>query len=103
MTDYPKRPDHRLRGGISRIYINLYKIILSLALRHECDILVLGAWGCGVFQNDPQTVAGIHTHLGPGGPFRNRFKLILFSILDTTSDERVIRFFRELFLSELNH
>ena len=33
--------------------------LLGLAAHHRCDVLVLGAWGCGVFRNDPAMVAGI--------------------------------------------
>ena len=31
--------------------------VLALAAHYQVDALVLGAWGCGVFQNDPQLVA----------------------------------------------
>jgi len=31
--------------------------ILSIAAMYDADILVLGAWGCGVFGNDPEDVA----------------------------------------------
>ncbi|MEU4321003.1 TIGR02452 family protein [Nocardia fluminea] len=31
--------------------------VIAVAARHEVRILVLGAWGCGVFGNDPAAVA----------------------------------------------
>ncbi|MEH1015450.1 TIGR02452 family protein [Micromonospora sp. CPCC 206060] len=31
--------------------------VLAVAAVHGCRQLVLGAWGCGVFRNDPATVA----------------------------------------------
>lgn len=75
--------------------------ILSLALHQGCDALILGGWGCGVFKNDPKTVANIfRRHLGPKQPFWNRFRLVLFSILDTTPFERIINPFRIHFLSK---
>ncbi len=56
---------------------------LALAAHHDCDVLVLGAWGCGVFRNDPQLLATIFwEHLGPGGPYYGRFRKVLFSVLD---------------------
>src|SRR5262245_25091434 len=38
--------------------------VLTVAVVHEHDTLVLGAWGCGVFRNDPRRVAQwFHEHL----------------------------------------
>ncbi|MDX1671825.1 MAG: TIGR02452 family protein [Balneolaceae bacterium] len=72
--------------------------ILSLAAHHGNDALVLGAWGCGVFQNDPERVARIfRNHLGRTGSFHNRFKKVVFSVLDTSRPgETVIRPFKEM-------
>ncbi len=45
--------------------------------------LVLGAWGCGVFRNSPDTVAAAFAgHLGPGGAFHARFEHVTFAVLD---------------------
>lgn len=30
---------------------------MGVATLHKADILILGAWGCGVFGNDPRQVA----------------------------------------------
>jgi uncharacterized protein (TIGR02452 family) len=47
------------------------------------DFMVLGAWGCGVFANDPATVADIFAQfLLPPGPFATAFEHITFAILD---------------------
>ncbi len=32
---------------------------LCVAREHDCEILMLGAFGCGAFKNDPREVAGI--------------------------------------------
>jgi uncharacterized protein (TIGR02452 family) len=64
--------------------------VLALAAHHQGDGLVLGAWGCGVFHNDPQLVAStFFAHLGPGGRFAQCFRHILFAIRDS-SQERAI-------------
>ncbi|MFE7582581.1 TIGR02452 family protein [Streptomyces gardneri] len=48
--------------------------------------LVLGAWGCGVFQNDPTVVAGAFGALLRGdGRFAGHFEEIVFAVLDRSS------------------
>ena len=56
--------------------------ILALAAQRGCDALVLGAWGCGVFQNDPETVARVFHDLLrlDGGAFAGRFRHVLFAV-----------------------
>lgn len=57
--------------------------VLAIARRHGHRRLVLGAWGCGVFGNDPSTVAGAFAGLLlPGGPFGDSFDRIVFAIMD---------------------
>jgi len=72
--------------------------ILSLAVSRGCDALVLGAWGCGVFKNDPEMVSQIFADLlGGDRPFYNRFKMVLFSVLDTTPAQKIISAFQNKF------
>ncbi|CAM5656818.1 TIGR02452 family protein [Streptomyces californicus] len=57
--------------------------VLEVAAVRGYRRLVLGAWGCGVFRNDPADVAGaFHNHLGEGGRFGGHFEQIVFGILD---------------------
>ncbi|WP_171109536.1 MULTISPECIES: TIGR02452 family protein [unclassified Streptomyces] len=59
--------------------------VLETAACHGYRRLVLGAWGCGVFQNDPAQVAGAFRDLlGPGGRFAGRFGHVVFAVLDRT-------------------
>ena len=54
---------------------------LSIAAEQGCDALVLGAWGCGVFGNDPNEVAAAFAeHLQKSGRFAQQFKHVSFSI-----------------------
>jgi hypothetical protein len=47
--------------------------------------LVLGAWGCGVFRNPPDTVAAAFAHhLGPSGAFFSKFELVTFAAMPVT-------------------
>ncbi|WP_031482383.1 TIGR02452 family protein [Streptomyces bicolor] len=64
--------------------------VLETAAAHGYRRLVLGAWGCGVFQNDPAQVAGVfRALLGPGGRFAGAFEQVVFGILDRTPDSPV--------------
>jgi uncharacterized protein (TIGR02452 family) len=57
--------------------------------RWKITHLVLGAWGCGVFGNDPEMVARAFLDLvGDGGPYAKCFQEIVFAIYDPmeTSD-----------------
>ncbi|MGJ5792523.1 TIGR02452 family protein [Streptomyces griseorubiginosus] len=59
--------------------------VLSVAVAAGYRRLVLGAWGCGVFQNDPAQVAGaFRTLLAPGGRFAGAFEHVVFGVLDRT-------------------
>ncbi|WP_020135175.1 TIGR02452 family protein [Streptomyces sp. 351MFTsu5.1] len=61
------------------------ELVLSVAVAEGYRRLVLGAWGCGVFQNDPAQVAGaFRTLLAPGGRFAGAFEHVVFGVLDRT-------------------
>jgi uncharacterized protein (TIGR02452 family) len=70
--------------------------LLALAAYQGCDALVLGAWGCGAFRNDPQVVAPLFwEHLGPNGLFWGHFKKVLFSVLDTSKTQGIYKAFAQ--------
>ncbi|MFF3411042.1 TIGR02452 family protein [Streptomyces sp. NPDC002742] len=58
--------------------------VLETAAAHGYRRLVLGAWGCGVFQNDPAQVAQAFRGLLVGGRFEGCFDQVVFGILDRT-------------------
>ncbi|QES47102.1 TIGR02452 family protein [Streptomyces venezuelae] len=70
--------------------------VLETAALHAYPQLVLGAWGCGVFQNDPAEVAGAFRDLLMGdGRFAGVFERVVFAILDRAPGPR--RAFEEAF------
>ncbi|MEU9647046.1 TIGR02452 family protein [Streptomyces sp. NPDC048188] len=72
--------------------------VLETAAAHGYRRLVLGAWGCGVFRNDPAQVAGaFRTLLGPGGRFAGTFERVAFGILDRTPGSAVRAAFDRVF------
>jgi uncharacterized protein (TIGR02452 family) len=57
--------------------------VLALASHLGHDALVLGAWGCKAFANDPREVAGLFAdHLLGDGRFAEPFAAVLFTVLD---------------------
>ncbi|MEU8659580.1 TIGR02452 family protein [Actinoplanes philippinensis] len=61
--------------------------VLRVAAAHGCRELVLGAWGCGVFGNDPAEVAAVFAAALRDAPWFDR---VVFAILDrreTVRDE----------------
>jgi len=72
--------------------------VLSLVVIHRHETLVLGAWGCGVFQNNPRDVAQwFGDHLTGNGLFSRSFKKVVFAVLDRR-EGAVIRPFQSVFL-----
>ncbi|WP_294240235.1 TIGR02452 family protein [uncultured Chryseobacterium sp.] len=67
--------------------------MLALALHQGNETLILGAWGCGVFKNDPVEIAELFKkHLQ--GKYKNKFKRVVFAIL--SKKEEMIRPFEEI-------
>ncbi|MFD9306378.1 TIGR02452 family protein [Streptomyces sp. NPDC060048] len=63
------------------------ELVLEVAALHGYRGLVLGAWGCGVFQNDPAQVAEAFRGL-LAGRFRGVFERVVFGILDRKPQTR---------------
>jgi uncharacterized protein (TIGR02452 family) len=75
--------DPEQRSEVPAILARRAGRVLAVARRHGHRRLVLGAWGCGVFGNDPSTVAGAFAGLLlSGGRFADRFEHIVFAIMD---------------------
>ncbi|QDS99222.1 TIGR02452 family protein [Adhaeretor mobilis] len=73
--------------------------VLTIAAEHGYEHLIFGAWGCGVFRNDPGEIAKLFAEaLLDGGQFCNRFASVTFAVLDGTDGERIIRPFRQEFV-----
>ncbi|NLS92645.1 MAG: TIGR02452 family protein [Planctomycetaceae bacterium] len=72
--------------------------VLAVAQANACEHLILGAWGCGVFENDPKDVAAIFGELLLGsGPYANAFRTVVFAVYDRSDDQAIIQSFRARF------
>jgi uncharacterized protein (TIGR02452 family) len=81
---------------ISRIMGERIHRVLAVASMHGHDTLVLGAWGCGAFGNDPEVIAGLF-RTALEGTFRGQFERVTFAVLDEWSDRRNIGPFERQF------
>ena len=69
---------------------------LWIANKENHKLLILGAWGCGVFQNDPHEIAEMFSGLLKG-EFANCFERVIMAIYDTTQTRKVFKAFKEVF------
>lgn len=58
------------------------RFMLSLANSYQIDCLVLGAWGCGVFDNDPLEMATMFKEVLVGENYASLFKRVTFAVIN---------------------
>jgi uncharacterized protein (TIGR02452 family) len=72
------------------------ELVMEIAKAHQVDQLVLGAWGCGVFRNDPHIVARIFADLlKPAGKFAGVFNEVVFAVFDRSENEATYQAFAD--------
>jgi uncharacterized protein (TIGR02452 family) len=69
--------------------------VLRVAAHHRHRVLVLGAWGCGVFGNDPAAVADVFAGLLAAPPFARAFTRVVFAIYDRSASRGTLRAFQQ--------
>ncbi|MGW4373747.1 TIGR02452 family protein [Streptomyces albidoflavus] len=76
--------------------------VMEVAAARGVRRLVLGAWGCGVFQNDPAEVAGAFRRLltAPGARFGSTFDTVVFAVLDRSKAATTRAAFEDAFAPE---
>lgn len=70
--------------------------VLTIMAGHGHDAAVLGAWGCGVFRNDPEIIAGLFRE-ALVTRFSGCFRVVTFAVLDWSADRHFIGPFEERF------
>ncbi len=66
------------QNELYREFVKRWKCILSEGAKHKADVLILGAFGCGVFANPPKLVAEAFCEAVKG--FENHFETIEFAV-----------------------
>lgn len=60
--------------------------------------LILGAWGCGVFRNDPKDVANYFAHyLMNDGKYAHAFEKVIFAVYDKSKNIENFKAFEDVF------
>jgi len=88
-----RKEPHRL-GEIESVMKRRIAKVLTISLEHGHRCIVLGAWGCGVFQNDPIDMARYFRKVIEE-QFKDEFREIVFAIY--ARNERFINPFYEEF------
>jgi uncharacterized protein (TIGR02452 family) len=70
---------------------------LALAVVNGVESIILGAWGCGVFRNEPSDVAQYFKDV-IATKFKNSFKEIIFAIYDSSEKKANFLAFEEVLL-----
>jgi uncharacterized protein (TIGR02452 family) len=79
---------------IPHMFRRRVEYVLSVAASRDIRYVILGAWGCGVFRNDPRLVAQVFMSLLTSADWRGRFSKVVFSVLDTAPASELIGIFR---------
>ena len=66
--------------------------MLGVALSHNIQTLILGAWGCGVFRGDVEQVASMFSE-ALHFKYRNQFRKVIFCALEAKTKEVFERYF----------
>ena len=90
-----EREPHR-RDEVRLVMAERIHRILAIAARTSHTRLVLGAWGCGVFQNEPTHVAACFRQ-ELDDAFAGTFEEVVFAVLDWSEERRFIEPFERAF------
>ena len=82
----PNAAEHRKREGapeeVDAALDRRVAMVLGMARVHAHRTLVLGAWGCGVFRNDPMKVATYFAKWLSAPAFEGAFERVVFAVYD---------------------
>ena len=93
-TGIVKRKEPELVKNIEAIMKRRIRKVLSIAILNNHRSIVLGAWGCGVFQNDPVDIAAYFKEI-LSTDFKNKFEKITFAIY--SKNDKFIKPFQKEF------
>lgn len=87
-------PENRSR--VESTLVRRGELVLRAAALHQVDSLILGAWGCGVFRNDPHRVADAFWQW-VCDEYRQHFRRVVFAVFDPTEKRENYKAFSKRF------
>ncbi|WP_343044612.1 TIGR02452 family protein [Saccharibacillus qingshengii] len=78
------------------VMLDRMRLALAIFAERGDRTLVLGAYGCGVFRNDPAEVASWWRRLLDGEGWSAHFDRIVFAVLDRSQESRTLRPFERI-------
>ena len=91
-----KRHGNYDRASIEFISQNRIRKILATALQFGHRDVILGAWGCGVFGNEPEMIANLFA-VSFESEFRNKFERVVFAVYDKGMSKKTLGAFQNRF------
>lgn len=82
---------------IDEVMLTRIKKILSVAKVQKQEAIVLGAFGCGVFENNPVMIANLFKEALKDSQFNNQFKKVVFAIYEGTPQKPILSTFSQTF------
>lgn len=76
---------------------NRMRLALAIFASEGAENLILGAYGCGVFRNNPEDVARWWRELLIEEGYAKAFQKILFAVLDNSKDKKCLQAFERNF------
>jgi uncharacterized protein (TIGR02452 family) len=74
------------------------RLMLSLASKNGIKNIILGSWGCGVFDNNPSIISGLFLHILHKERYSSLFDNVVFAIIN---DHNSVGNNYEIFKSQL--
>lgn len=79
---------------LCRLHEQRARRILTVAAQNKAEVIILGAFGCGAFRNDPNVVAQAYKNILP--EFVHHFRTIEFAIYCPPRDDSNYRAFKSI-------
>ena len=79
---------------LRRLHEQRARRILTVAAQNKAEVLILGAFGCGAFRNDPNVVAQAYKNILP--EFMHHFRTIEFAVYCPPRDDSNYRAFKSI-------
>ena len=84
---------HIASDKLEDILLQRLRRIMAVTAINGAEVLITGAWGCGVFENTPAVVAKVMLQVAE--EFKHHFKAIEFAVYSRHADDENYRAFRD--------